>query len=70
MFGKLPWQQLVDTIDRVLGDALEHITKVAFWINAVELRCAEQRVDDRGSLAAGIRTGKKIVLATKCNRTQ
>lgn len=43
---------------------------ITFWVDAVELRSAEQRVDDRGTLAAGVRTGEEIVFAAECDGTQ
>ncbi len=49
----------------MLGDALEHVSEIGFWIDAVELGRADQGVDPRGPLPARVGTGKKMVLAAE-----
>ena len=43
--GDVPWQQLLDAVDGMLGDALEHMAQLGFGIEAVELGGANQRID-------------------------
>ena len=54
----------------MLSNALEHISQIRFWIEAVEFRRADERVDGSGSLAAGIRAGEQMVLAPERDRAQ
>ena len=54
----------------MIGDALEHGAQVRLRIHAVQFRRADQAVDARGTLAAGVRTTKEIVLPAKCHRPQ
>lgn len=62
-----PRQQLLDAIDRMLGDTLDHIAQVRLGIDAVELGRTDQAVDRGGTLAAGIGTGEQVILAPECN---
>lgn len=59
----VPWQQLFDAVDGMLGNALEHMAQIGLRIETVELGCPDQRVDRRRSLAALVRAGKQVVLA-------
>ena len=68
--GDGPRQQFVDPIDRVLGDALEHVAQVGLEVEAVELRGAEQGVDRGGALAAVVGAGEQPVLATERDGAQ
>ncbi len=54
----------------MLGDAREHLAQIGLGIQAVEFRRADQAVDRRGTLAAGVRPGEEVVLATKCDGAQ
>jgi len=47
----------------MIGDALEDVTQVAFGIEIVEFRGAEERIDCRGALSAILGPGKEPVLA-------
>jgi len=64
----VPWQQLVDTVDVVLGDALEHMAQVGLGIEPVELGRTQQRVHGRSTVTAFVRTDKQIVFTTQSNR--
>ena len=35
--GNVPGQQFLDAIDRVIGDALDHVAQVRLGVQAVEL---------------------------------
>lgn len=66
---QFPGQQLFDSVDRMIGDAPHHSTQVGFRGNAVQFRRADQTVDRRRPLAAGIGTGEQIILASQRDRT-
>ena len=68
--GEVPGQQFGDAVDRVIGDAREHVAQVGFGIEAVELGRADQAVDRGGALAAGIGAAKQVVLATQSYSAQ
>jgi len=38
----VPWQEIADAIDGVVGDAFEDGSEIGFWIEAVELRGFDQ----------------------------
>jgi hypothetical protein len=33
--GDVPWQQLLDSVDRVIGDALEYMPQIRLRVDAV-----------------------------------
>ena len=37
MLGHLPGQQIVDAIDRVIGDVLKHVAQIRFRIEAIQV---------------------------------
>src|SRR5450755_4601756 len=55
---QIPRQQLVNTVDRMIGDALEHRADKRLGVVAVEFGAAQQAVDRRSSLTAGIAAGE------------
>jgi len=63
-------QQLLDTVDGMVCDPLEHVTQIAFRIQVVEFRGAEETVDCCGTLATIIGSGEEPVLAAQGHRTQ
>lgn len=52
--SEVPGQHFVDARDGQIGDALQHVLQVAFRGDAVELGGADQRVDRRRRVSAGI----------------
>jgi hypothetical protein len=58
----LPRQQLIDTIDRMLGDAADHLTQVGLGVEAVEFARADQAVDCRRTLASRVRARNEEIL--------
>ena len=46
----IPGQEFFDLIDGMVGDALKDVTQVAFGVEIVEFRGADERVDCRGTL--------------------
>ena len=55
---QVPWQQIGDAADGVLGDSGEHGAEIVFRVDAVELGRADERVDGSGALAACVGAGK------------
>jgi hypothetical protein len=64
----MPRQQIVDPIDRVVGDAGEQVAQVGLWIEAVQGRGLDERVENRSPTTAGVRAGKEVVLAAQRDR--
>jgi hypothetical protein len=60
---KIPGQQLVDAVDRVIGESREHFSQKRLGIVAVEFGGAQQTVDGSSVITAGIAAGEQIVLA-------
>ena len=52
--GEIPRQQFLDTVHRMIGDALQDVAQIEFRIETVEFGRAEQAVNGRGAFAAGI----------------
>ena len=42
----MPGPEFVDTIDFVIGDAAQDIGWPGLWINAIQLGCPDQGIDD------------------------
>ena len=61
----MPGQQLVDPIDRMLGDALDDVAQISLWIEVIELGRANQAVDGRGALATGIGTAEQVIFSAE-----
>src|SRR3982751_7034234 len=68
--GDVPGQQVVNTINRIVRDAREHMAEVGLRINTVELGRADQTVDRSRSFATGISAGKQVVLSPNRDGTQ
>jgi len=55
----IPRQEFVKLIDRVLGDAGEHVGQPGLRIDIVQFGGDDQAVDRRGALSAAIGTGEQ-----------
>jgi hypothetical protein len=66
----VPRQQLFDAVDRVIGDALEHLAQVRLGIQPVELGRLHEATDRRRTLATCIGAEEQVVLATQPDATQ
>jgi hypothetical protein len=53
---EVPGQQLVDAVDGMIGDALEHMAQIEFRIEAIQLGCAQKSINRSRAFSAGIRT--------------
>ena len=60
--GEVPRQQFMDAIDWVIGDLFQDAAKIEFWVEAVKLGRAEQRIDRSSTLPTGIRSAEQEVL--------
>ena len=67
---EIPGQELLDAIDRVIGDAGQHVSEIRFGIETVEFGGADQAVDRGGAFAAGIRAGEQVILAAQSDGAQ
>ena len=52
--GAVPRQQLLNTVDRMIADALNYVAQIRFGVEAVELGRADQAVNGRSTLASGV----------------
>jgi hypothetical protein len=62
LHGQVPGQEFLDAVDRVIGDAREHLAQVCFWVQAVELCCPGS---DAGGERAAALYGLIVVLGRK-----
>ena len=58
--GEVPWQQIRDPADGVVGDAFEDVVEIEFRVEPVELCRAEQGVDGGGAFSARVRSREEI----------
>lgn len=68
--GDFPWEQLLDAVDWMIGDAGQHVAEIGFGIKAIEFGTADQAVNRGGAFAAGIGAGEQLVFAAECDRAQ
>ena len=61
----VPGRQFVDTVDRVVGDAGEHLGQVGLRIEAVQFGGFDDGVDGGGALAAFLGAGEQPVLSSQ-----
>jgi hypothetical protein len=63
-----PREQLVDSVDRVIGDARDDVAQVGFWVEPVELGSLDERVHLCGSNSAAVRTREEIIFSAQDQR--
>lgn len=68
--GEMPRQELLDTIDRVLGNVLEYVAQIGIGIQPIEPGSANQRVDRGRAPPARIGASEQIVLSAQRYRAQ
>ena len=66
----MPGQELVDPVDRVIGDAGEDVTQVGFGVDAVQFAGFDQAVDDGCAVATGIGAGEEPVFPAEGDAAQ
>ena len=54
MVGEVPGEQFVDPIDRMFGDAGQDLAEIAFGVQSIEFRRADQRLDGGGPFTGGV----------------
>ena len=57
---QVPWQQIGDAADGVLGDSGEYGSEIVLRVDAGELGRTDERVDGSGALAAGV--GRQFIM--------
>ena len=67
---EVPGQEFLDAVDRMVGDAGQHVAEIRFGIETVEFGGADQAVDRGGAFAAGIGAGEQVVLAAQSDGAQ
>ena len=70
--GAVPGQEVIDPVDRMIGDVSQHMAQPRFGVDTVELGRADQRVDRRCALAAAVHTraSEKVVATVDSDATQ
>jgi len=64
-----PGKQVVEAIDRMIGDSADYISEPGLGTDVFEATSLDERVQDRGAPSAGVGTGKQTILAAKGQRT-
>jgi hypothetical protein len=66
----IPGQQLLDAVDRVIGDLFEHAAEVEFRIKPVQFRRSQQRIDRGCSFATRIGPTEQEILPAQGDNAQ
>ena len=59
----IPWQEIGDLVDRIVGKVREHVAQIGLRIEAVYLRHIDQTVNCSGALPATVRAKEQKVIA-------
>ena len=59
--GAVPGQEVVNAVDRMVGDVGQHMAEPGLGVNTVELGGADQRVDRGCPFAAAVGAGEQVV---------
>lgn len=65
-----PRQQLTDAVDRPVGDHRQHVTKIAFRIDAVQSAAPNKSVQLCTTIASIVGAEEQIVLSPEAYRLQ
>ena len=68
--GAVPGQEVIDPVDRMIGDIGQHMAQPGLGVDTVELGRADQRVDGGGTLATTVGTGEQVVSPADGDATQ
>src|SRR5437879_2409489 len=60
-----PRQQLIDPVDRMIGNAYEDVAQVGFRVEPVELGSFDHRVHLGGTNTAAVRTREEIIFSAQ-----
>ena len=69
LIGNDPWQQFIDAIDGMLGDASDEVAQVGLGIKAIQFGGSCQSVDCGPAFAAAVGAEVQIVLSAESNGT-
>ncbi|AIP35837.1 hypothetical protein DR64_5508 [Paraburkholderia xenovorans LB400] len=69
LIGDDPWQQFVDAIDRVLGDASDDVAQVGLGIKAIQFGGTDQGIDCGATFAAAVGTEVQEVFSAESDGT-
>jgi hypothetical protein len=50
--GAPPRQKLINTVDGMIGDVGQHVSRPLFRVDTVQFGCADQRIDRSGNSAS------------------
>ena len=64
----VPGQKLYDTVDGMIGDAVDHMPQIGLGIETIRLGGLDEAVDRGCTQTTRIRTGKGPIAPTKGNR--
>lgn len=70
VLGDTPWQQFVNTVDRVIGNIGQDMAQVSARVDTIEFAAADERVHRGCPLAPAVGASKEEILATKTYTTQ
>src|SRR5712664_1854099 len=65
-----PGQEFLDAVDRMIGDAGQHVAEIRFGVETVEFGGADQTVNRGGALTDSIGAGEKEDFHAKSDATQ
>jgi hypothetical protein len=68
--GAVPGQEVVDPVDRMVGDVGEHMAQPGLGVNTVELGRTDQRVGGGGTLATAVGASEQVVAPADGDATQ
>src|ERR1700756_2340081 len=69
LISDIPRQQLLDAIDRMIGNALEYVMQIALRVDLIELAGFNKTVNDRCTLAAAVRSEEQIIASPGTDST-
>ena len=67
---QIPGQQFADPVDRMIGDAPQHLGHVSLRIDPVQFRRSQQTVDCRSPFTTGVGPREQIVFTAHGHGTQ
>jgi hypothetical protein len=69
LIGNDPWQQFVDAIDGMLGDASDDVAQVGLGIKAIQFDGADQSVDCGAPFASAVGAEVQEVFSAESDAT-
>src|SRR5882672_9375429 len=69
LIGHIPRQQLLDAIDRMIGDALEYVVQIALRVDVIKFATFHETINDRRTLTAGVGSEEQIIASPGTDST-